>query len=445
MATPTGRGGFFRRRRVVEAEDAPTVVTPAGPPPPAGAPPPPPPPLRPPPEREIWPWLLGLLILVLGLIAGYVIYEKTKSDRKSTPTVTVAAAKKTVPNVVGLPEAKADARLRSAGLSPRFASRASAKPRGTVFAETPGAGTQVAAGARVALLVSSGGAQSKVTVPNVLGLSSATAASKLSAAGLTSQATEIVAAKPAGTVVSQTPVAGDRVAQGTQVALKIAKGAQKVAVPDVVGQSSAAAQAKLRAAGLAATVVQVASAQPRGTVVAQSPQAGTQVAKGTNVRLNVARGPSGATTTATTAATTTAPATARVPNVVGLNQTAAQRRVQAAGLASSVVYVTSTRPAGRVVAQAPSPGTIVRRGSRVRLNVSTGPSPKPMKTVPDVTGQDEQTATQTLEQAGFVVESIDQATTDQSQDGIVLDEQPPGGSRAPAGSQVTIYVGRFSG
>jgi len=60
-------------------------------------------------------------------------------------------------------------------------------------------------------------------------------------------------------------------------------------------------------------------------------------------------------------------------------------------------------------------------------------------------GQDEATATTTLQNAGFVVEVIDQPTTDQTQDGIVLDEQPVGGSRAPRGSVITIYVGRFSG
>jgi beta-lactam-binding protein with PASTA domain len=32
--------------------------------------------------------------------------------------------------------------------------------------------------------------------------------------------------------------------------------------------------------------------------------------------------------------------------------------------------------------------------------------------------------------------------TDPSQAGMVVDEQPSGGSRAPTGSQVTIYVGQ---
>jgi beta-lactam-binding protein with PASTA domain len=35
--------------------------------------------------------------------------------------------------------------------------------------------------------------------------------------------------------------------------------------------------------------------------------------------------------------------------------------------------------------------------------------------------------------------------TNQSKDGVVVDEQPSGGSGIPAGSQVTIFVGRFQG
>jgi serine/threonine-protein kinase len=81
----------------------------------------------------------------------------------------------------------------------------------------------------------------------------------------------------------------------------------------------------------------------------------------------------------------------------------------------------------------------------VRLNVSSGPNPQPLKTVPNVVGQDQATATQTLQQAGFRVQVSPLDTTDASKDGIVIDEQPAGGSRAPGGALVTIYVGRFTG
>jgi beta-lactam-binding protein with PASTA domain len=40
---------------------------------------------------------------------------------------------------------------------------------------------------------------------------------------------------------------------------------------------------------------------------------------------------------------------------------------------------------------------------------------------------------------------VDEPTTDQNEDGIVVGEDPAAGTSIPSGSLVTIYVGRFSG
>ena len=40
---------------------------------------------------------------------------------------------------------------------------------------------------------------------------------------------------------------------------------------------------------------------------------------------------------------------------------------------------------------------------------------------------------------------VDQETTDESEDGLVVGQDPPAGREAPAGSRATIYVGRFGG
>jgi serine/threonine-protein kinase len=75
----------------------------------------------------------------------------------------------------------------------------------------------------------------------------------------------------------------------------------------------------------------------------------------------------------------------------------------------------------------------------VQITVSLGSNATTTQ-VPDVVGQDQQTATTTLQGAGFEVQVIDVPATDPSQNGNVVDEQPAGGSRAPQGSTVTIYV-----
>ena len=81
----------------------------------------------------------------------------------------------------------------------------------------------------------------------------------------------------------------------------------------------------------------------------------------------------------------------------------------------------------------------------MRVNVSTGPNPQPATAVPNVVGPDQATAAQTLSAAGFKVAVLNRPTSDQSKDGLVVEQQPKAGSRIPAGSQVTIFVGRFAG
>jgi serine/threonine-protein kinase len=376
---------------------------------------------------------------VVGALVGWLIFHN--SGGGSTTTTAQGTA---VPSVIGLTDVKATARLTQAGLRSQIKRQTSEKAKDTVISQAPAAGARVDPGAAVTIIVSAG--RAGVEVPDVVGLRTAAAVTRLRAAGFKAKANEVFSAKPSGTVVAENPAAGDRAEKGTQVKLLVSKGRKRAQVPDVVGQSSADAQAALKQAGFAYTIVVVPSDQARGTVVSQAPSGGTTALQGSKVRLNVAAGSSSGTgTTPTTGTGTTAAASVSVPRVVGLNQTVAQRRLQAVGLTSNVVYVASTQPAGRVVAQRPAPGTKVKRASRVRLNVSTGPNPQAVRSVPDVLGQDEATATAALQNADFVVEVIDQPTTDQTEDGLVLDEQPGGGARAPRGSVITIYVGRFSG
>ena len=66
-------------------------------------------------------------------------------------------------------------------------------------------------------------------------------------------------------------------------------------------------------------------------------------------------------------------------------------------------------------------------------------------TVPDVVGQDQASASSAIRQAGLKPLVLFRKTTDQTQDGIVIVEQPAAGASVPPGSSVTIFVGRFSG
>jgi eukaryotic-like serine/threonine-protein kinase len=383
----------------------------------------------------LWPWLLLLLLLVIGgLLAAYFLTRDNDSKKSTTTTAAV-----TVPTVVGLKQNVAVERLNERDLVPRISTKPSTSPAGIVTAQDPVGGTQVGRRSPVTITVS--GSQ-MTKVPNVVGVSTTVAVKRLRTNGLAASTVSVASSKPSGTVLAQNPKAGASVSKGSTVAIRVSKGS--TTVPNVVGQDQSGARAVLRGAGLVAAIFAVPNAQPKGTVVAQHPAAGSKVARGSKVRINVSNG---ATSSGTTGTTTTTPSasTVRVPNVVGIQQSAAQRRLNSAGLGSRVVYVASQKPAGQVIDQGPKAGTQVRRKTRVRIDVSLGPNPGAQASVPDVVGQDQQTATSLLQSAGFTVQAITVPVTDPSQDGVVVDEQPAGGSKAPKGSQVTIYVGQSSG
>ncbi len=395
-------------------------------------------PVGPPPDRWWWLWLLLLLLLVVAGLLIWLFFGR-------------GSGKTTVPDVVGLRAPAAATRLHQKHLKNLPVTGASTKPTGVVFAQQPGAGTQVNKNQTVTISISTGPARK--AVPSVVGLKVADAQAKITAAGFRAQVQRHASTRPKGIVYAQQPVAGVTAVKGTTIVLSVSSGAKPVSVPSLVGETQGAAVTTLTGLGLKATLNNVPSTKPAGQVVSQKPPAGTQVDKGSSVILNVSKG-SGATTTtvgtttttATTATVTTSAAPARVPipAVRGLAMTAGVRRLNAAGLRPIVRYVPSTRRAGIILTQAPATGT-APRGSRVRVSVSEGPNPAAATTVPNVVGQDQTSAASALSQAGFKVLVLFRKTSNQSQDGTVIDEQPAAGASIPGGSYVAIFVGRFGG
>jgi len=58
-----------------------------------------------------------------------------------------------------------------------------------------------------------------------------------------------------------------------------------------------------------------------------------------------------------------------------------------------------------------------------------------------VTGKSELEAKRILAQVGFTVRTVAPATDSSVAGTVVVDQKPPAGNRAPAGSQVLIYLG----
>ena len=391
------------------------------------APPPPPPPARP--RRPLlWPWLLLLLLLVIGGLVAAWLLTRDNGHHSSASTVNV-------PNVVRLKQQQAVQRLNARGLVARIRTRAATAAPGTVVAQNPGPGANVTRRSVVTLAVS---AAQNVAVPNVVGKRASAAVSALRAEGFAVQTANVVSKQPSGTVIAQSPAAAASVLRGSTVTIRISRGL--VTVPNVLGQKRDTAVAAIRGAGLVPKAFVVSSSQPKNTVVAQSPTAGKRIAGGETVRLNVSNGSAGAAVPPPPPPPP-APATVSVPDVTGQQQDAAQKRLNAAGLKAGVVYVKSSEQQGTVVSQSPQSGT-VKRGTRVQLNVALGSQPGTLKGVPEVRNLDPAAARSKLQAAGFSVQTLQQPVSDPAQVGRVVDEQPAGGRNAPAGSVITIYVGR---
>lgn len=122
--------------------------------------------------------------------------------------------------------------LVNAGLEPIVQYQPSATvPPGTVISANPDSGATAATSSVVLLTVSNGPTASlgTVTVPNVVGLTAQAARTALAAAGCSlMQYLWAVNAATAGTVLSQSPLAGASVIAGTLVQLTLSQGPTKV-------------------------------------------------------------------------------------------------------------------------------------------------------------------------------------------------------------------------
>jgi hypothetical protein len=139
-------------------------------------------------------------------------------------------------------------------------------------------------------------------------------------------------------------------------------GPSMVSVPNVVGNTQAAATTSITGAGLTlgAVTMQSSSTVASGNVISENPAAAASVAKGTAVALVISSGP----------------AMVAVPNVVGNTQAAATTAITGAGLTLGAVTMqsSSTVASGNVISENPAAGTSVASGSAVALAVSTGAS-----------------------------------------------------------------------
>ena len=130
-----------------------------------------------------------------------------------------------LPNVIGIDEREATARLRALGFSVYVQRISGQYPTGQVLDMSPSPGTKLPLGKDVTLTVSGGLPAVTVTVPDLRGLSRADALMRIWSAQLAvDSVVEIPSQVTAGTVLRQSHVAGTTVSAGTKMTIYVSSG-----------------------------------------------------------------------------------------------------------------------------------------------------------------------------------------------------------------------------
>lgn len=213
-----------------------------------------------------------------------------------------------------------------------------------------------------------GSGASRVQVPNLDGLTVEKAVSTLAEYQLVLGAqTPEVSDRPQGTIIAQQPAAGETIEQGQSVNVTFSSGREQATVPPLVGLTSIEeARVALADANLQlGQIVQQDSEQPAGYVLEQDPAEGTQVDAASPVSITVSTG------------------NVLVPDVSGLEEAQARSDLVQAGFEVQVIYqeTIDTFP-GQVLAQSPTAGSTLDRGSVVTITVAQAPPQPTLEPVP---------------------------------------------------------------
>ena len=308
---------------------------------------------EPPRKRRRWvPWLLVALLIAAAALAGWWAYNQIQDQLEESAPVGV-------PLVEGLREQQAVEQIESVGLEADVEEQPSTEvERGIVIEQSPKEGTQVSKGSTVTITVSSGPKQ--VEVPSLVGLDYEDAVDALNELGLKASRLEVFSQKPVGQVTGQDPKTGVIVDEGSEVEVRVSKGVQSIAVPDVLGQTESSARAELEAAGFEVSVTEAPDDDtPQGLVAAQSPSAGTEAPRKSTVQITISTGPELTT----------------VPDVIGLDASDARAQLQDAGFRTRTIFTDVTDPAedGVVQDQNPAGDSQARPNSTVTILVGRLP------------------------------------------------------------------------
>ena len=128
-----------------------------------------------------------------------------------------------------------------------------------------------------------------------------------------------------------------------------------------------------------------------------------------------------------------------VPELVDMPRNDAVRELEHLGFEVSVMEEPSPEiKRGNVISTNPAAGSELKRGTQITLTVSSG---KEMTDVPDVTNLTAEEAIEELKKAGLELNpNVRRESSDNIEEGVILSQQPAGGTQIAKGSRIAITV-----
>lgn len=203
----------------------------------------------------------------------------------------------------------------------------------------------------------------------------------------------------------------------------------KVTVPDIVGMTLDNAKKELEKLGLNIKVAEtVESDKEENTILEMNPTGNTEAKKGDTIEVKVSSGV----------------AKIKVPDLRDYEINYIKDLLTQKGLEWNITEQYSENiKSGYLIKQYPERDTEVTKGTTIELTISKGPEVK-LVSVSNYLGQNVDSAKSDLEFLGLVVILQEQATDNESENGVVLKQSIKSGTKISEGAEITLTYGKYT-
>lgn len=373
-------------------------------------------------------YILAIVALLLVLAGGIFILFRLLAPPGDDEE---AVAMVEVPMLAGLSINDAFTQITDLGLTPRQRDQSSTTVDADIVIDTePTAGTEVAPGSIVVVIISSG--PEEYPIPRVIDETEEVARARILDDGflvgdVKVQDNQDVAE---GIVFDQSPNPGEPAAPGTVIDLWVSGGPLVLTMPNLVGVSEETATQQLAREGFETVEVveEYSNDVLEGFVTRTDPESGDLSHRDDVVTVYVSKGPE----------------PFALPDLSGQSETEARDYAAENGLVLIVdpetVDVTASSGLDQLVAaQDPAAGTEVKYGDEIHVRLG-----KLIEvTVPDLLGMDEEDATNALLDRGLTLNVVGtvEVTVESGLEARVVEQDPVAGTTVPDGSIVEVSLG----